>query len=104
MSVNLAEVIQTKHVITFGLVVLGTNGARVIYCLAMVKHQAVDYFGGGSAFGGKGMENFYGSLGVSSDSPASRFLKQRQHRRRRFGAAANCFGDWLYPMPDRAYL
>jgi hypothetical protein len=41
MSVNLAEVIQTKHVITFGLVVLGTNGARVSYCLAMVKHQTV---------------------------------------------------------------
>src|SRR5260221_3365720 len=43
MSVNLAEVIQTKHVITFGLVVLGTNGARVSYCRAMVKHRTVEY-------------------------------------------------------------
>jgi hypothetical protein len=27
MSVNLAEAIQTKHVITFGLVALSTNGS-----------------------------------------------------------------------------
>jgi hypothetical protein len=43
MSVNLAEVIQTKHVITFGLVVLGTNGASMSYCLAMVTHRTVEY-------------------------------------------------------------
>ena len=43
MSVNLAEAIQTKHVTTFGLVALGTNGASVSYCLAMVKHRMVEY-------------------------------------------------------------
>jgi hypothetical protein len=62
MSVNLAEVIQTKHVITSGLVMLGTNGARVSYCLAMVKHQTVEYFGADLTLGSKGIDNFYASL------------------------------------------
>ncbi len=43
MSVNLAEAIQTKHVIIFGLVALATKGAPVSYCLGMVKHRTVEY-------------------------------------------------------------
>jgi len=43
MSVNLAEAIQTKHVITFGLVALSTNGGFYEHCLAMVTHRTVEY-------------------------------------------------------------
>jgi hypothetical protein len=62
MSVNLPEAIQTKHVITFGLVALGTNGGSCDYCLAMVKHRTVEYSVVGLTLGSKGIDNFYSSL------------------------------------------
>jgi hypothetical protein len=42
-ELSLAKAIQTKHVITFGLVAIAIKGAPVSYCLAMVKHQTVEY-------------------------------------------------------------
>jgi hypothetical protein len=62
MSVNLAEAIQTKHVITFWLVAHATKGAPVSHCLVRLKHRTGEYFGAGLTLGGKGIDYFYASL------------------------------------------
>jgi hypothetical protein len=61
MSVNLAEAIQTKHVVTFGLVALVTKG---LCELLPGNGEASDHgiFGGGLTLGGKGIDNLHASL------------------------------------------
>ena len=62
MSVNLAEAIQTKHVITFGFVALGTNGGSCELLSGNGKASDGRIFGAGLTLGGKGTDNFYASL------------------------------------------
>jgi hypothetical protein len=62
MSVNLAQAIQTKHVITFGPVALATKGVSCELLPGDGKASDGGIFGVGLTLGGKGIDNFYASL------------------------------------------
>ena len=62
MSVNLAEPIQTIHVITFGLMALAIKGVSRELLPGNGKASDNGIFGVGLTLGGKGIDNFYDSF------------------------------------------
>jgi len=62
MSVNLAEAIQTKHVITFVLVALATKGGSCELMPGNGKASDGGIFGAGLTLGDKVIDKFYVSL------------------------------------------
>jgi hypothetical protein len=62
MSVNLSEGYLNETCHYFWACGARYKGAPVSYCLAMLKHQTVEYFGADLTLGSKGIDNFYASL------------------------------------------